>query len=250
MSKPTFLVQPAVCHRAIIGSTITLDPATAHHVRVARVKAFEAIDVVDGQGNRYTGQVMGNDMFHVLELVQDSPPRVDVTVAQALIKGDRLERAIEMMTEVGAMSFIPWQAEHSVVKWSKEKVKRNTHKWVNVVHAATEQSRRSFMPSIKPLVIGTKLAALGGNFDHVVLMEESGGTPEISDIAGKVLMVIGPEGGLSDPERRAFASTSNTRSLTLGNSVLRSSTAGVVGLTYLFARSGEWHGNPQDVVKG
>jgi 16S rRNA (uracil1498-N3)-methyltransferase len=237
VSKSTFLVEPEICLNAEIGSTFIVDSATAHHIRVARVKDSEFIDIVDGQGNRYTGQMTGVDTFHVHELVHDSPPPILVTVAQGLIKGDRLERAIEMMTEVGAVAFIPWQADHSVVMWNKEKAERNMHKWLNVVRAATEQSRRSFVPSIEPLVTGTQLADLGANFDHVVIMEESGGLPEVSKMVGKVLLVIGPEGGLSDSERHAFAALDNASSLTLGSSVLRSGTAGVVGLTYLFTRS-------------
>lgn len=250
MSKPTFLVEPAICDNAVVGSTIILDSSTSHHIRVARIKDSESIDVVDGQGNRYTGQVSGGDRFHIHELVHDSPPKIHITVAQALIKGDRLERAIEMMTEVGAMAFIPWQADHSVVTWSKEKIERNTHKWISVVRAATEQSRRSFLPSIEPMVVGAHLAALNESFDHVVVMEENGATSEVSNIAGKVLVVIGPEGGLSDSERRSFASAGNVRSLTLGNNVLRSATAGVVGLTYLFTRTGEWNAPRSQAVEG
>ncbi len=253
MSTPTFLAEPALFSGAAIGSAITLDSATAHHIRVTRIKESETIQVVDGQGTRLSGQVSPGGIFQVQGIEQETPPRLHITVAQALIKGDRLERALEMMTEVGAMSFIPWQADHSVVSWSKEKAERNSQKWTNVVRAATEQSRRSFVPSIEPLVVGARLASDCAHFDHVVLLEELEqrcGVPQVALTSGSVLVVIGPEGGISDSEREAFRGATNMQSLTLGNTVLRSATAGVVGLTYLFTTAGEWNGHSQDVMKG
>jgi len=253
VSTPTFLAEPALFEGVTPGSTITLGSATTHHIRVTRIKESESIDVVDGHGTRYSGQVSPGGEFHIQKIVHESAPRLHITVAQALIKGDRLERAVEMMTEVGAMSFIPWQAEHSVVSWSKEKAERNSQKWTNVVRAATEQSRRSFVPSIQPLAVGTQLASQCANFDHVVLLDEVkqvAGAPHIALTSGKILVVVGPEGGISDSERRAFETQNNVHSLTLSESVLRSATAGIVGLTYLFTSSGEWNGRSPEVMQG
>ena len=253
MSTPTFLADPALFSGAAIGSTIALDASTAHHIRVTRIKESETIHVVDGRGTRYSGQVSPDGIFQVLGIVQEPAPRLQITVAQALIKGDRLERAVEMMTEVGAMSFVPWQADHSVVSWNKEKSERNHQKWTNVVRAATEQSRRSFVPSVEPLVVGARLASISDHFDQVVLLEERdpvGRAKGATLTSGTMLMVIGPEGGISDAERDAFRNATNVHSLTLGNTVLRSATAGVVGLTYLFTTAGEWNGHPPGVVKG
>lgn len=251
MSPPSFLVEPTILQGVDVGSAVVLDAATVHHIRVARIHENENVQAVDGQGNRYMGQVSKGEVLHVTEVIAEPRPPLHITVAQALIKEeDRLLRAIEMMTEVGVMSFIPWQAERSIVAWSREKAQRNHAKWVKVVRRATEQSRRAFLPSVEPLAVGTQVATRITDFDHVVLLEEFGGAPDLAPISGKILVVIGPEGGISVAERQAFAGKSNVHSLTLGNNVLRSATAGIVGVTYLLVRSGAWNGRTPEIVKG
>lgn len=249
MSAPTFLVSPELLSGVQVGSQVHLPETVAHHMKVARIAVGEEVHLVDGQGTRVSGSCAHNDCFDIAAVTHESLPRLRITVAQALIKGDRLERAVEMMTEVGATAFIPWSADHSVVKWAPDKAGRNRLKWVNLVHAASEQSRRSFVPYVEPPVNSKELFARFSDFDQVILLEETQGAVLAQSPSGSVLIVVGPEGGLSRGERELFKTADNCVQLTVGNSVLRSATAGVVVMSHLFTRSGEWDSRPDSNVE-
>jgi 16S rRNA (uracil1498-N3)-methyltransferase len=237
VSASTFLVDPVTLSNVQGGADIELDAQVTHHMKVTRMGNSEIIDLVDGLGTRARGNLMSPGHFRVDSVTSETRPQPNITVAQALIKGDRLERAIEMMTEVGATAFIPWEAEHSIVKWSGDKAKKNVDKWVNVVRAATEQSRRSWTPNIFAPVDSKALASQFADFDQVIFMEESDGVAFAQVSEGSVLLVVGPEGGMSPREREFFEQSApeSSFSLTIGTGVLRSATAGVVGLAHLFA---------------
>jgi 16S rRNA (uracil1498-N3)-methyltransferase len=255
VSPATFLVPVESLAHAQVDSVVELDKAVSHHMAVTRIQPDEVIDLVDGMGTRVSGVISRPGEFLVHMINHEQIPDLQVTVVQALLKGDRLERAIEMMTEVGAVGFIPWEADHGIVKWTAEKAKRNHLKWEHVVRASVEQSRRSFLPEVLPLVNSKALTTLFPNYDHVIIMDESGGYQRLSGLPVdglrvRVLLVIGPEGGLSEAERLTFTAAGNARMLTLGSAVLRGATAGVVGLSYLFTRFGEWGSAPSGSVEG
>lgn len=253
MSAATFLIPPELLNGAQVGSQVRLPDSVAHHLAVTRISPTEEFDLVDGRGTRVTGILAGSGTVGVRSVTVESPSQLQVTVAQALIKGDRLERALEMMTEVGAAAFIPWAADHSVVKWTSEKAHRNREKWLTTIRAATEQSRRSYVPQVDPLMNSADLFTRFSEFDHVIVLEEYGGqNPSERERInrGSVLVIVGPEGGLSSSERSLFSSGTNSVSLTLGTGVLRSATAGVVAISHLFTRSGEWDIRSRLTVEG
>lgn len=250
MSASTYLVAPGELHKAQVGTRILLPASVVHHMKVARIAVGEEVHLVDGQGKRVIGLLAPGDSLEVESIVQESPTTLQITVAQALIKGDRLDRALEMMTEVGAAAFIPWAADHSVVKWTPDKASRNQHKWLNLAQAASEQSRRAFVPDVEAVVNSKELCQRFTDFDQVIVLEESEGSDLGANLTGSVLIVVGPEGGLSSAERQLFTAADNCVQLTLGNNVLRSATAGVVAISYLLTRSGEWDSRTHLIVKG
>lgn len=250
MSASTFLVTPSELAEVQVGSRLHLPQSIAHHMKVARIGIGERVHLVDGQGKRVVATLASSDSVDIESVNVESSPKLNITVAQALIKGDRLERALEMMTEVGADAFIPWAADHSVVKWTPEKASRNQAKWLNVVQAASEQSRRAFVPRIESLVNSKELFAQFSHFDQVIVLEETQGIGLTAEVSGSVLIVVGPEGGLSSGERELFATAHNCVSVTLGANVFRSATAGVVALSHLYTRSGEWNLLPLPTVEG
>ena len=212
-----------------------------------RIESDELCELVDGHGKRVSGTA-NPDGFFVVKSEQLEPlPALRIDVAQALIKGDRLENSLDMLTQVGVTGLIPWIADHSVVKWSSEKSAKQLVKWKNVTTAATEQSRRSWAPVIHEPISSNALAKKLSDYDYVVVLEESGKSyaPEIS--SGSVLLIVGPEGGVSAHERELFASAVSLR---LGTNVFRSETAGVVGVSYLFSKSGEWDGESGGTMQG
>jgi 16S rRNA (uracil1498-N3)-methyltransferase len=134
-----------------------------------------------------------------------------------------------------------------VVKWNKEKSVKQLVKWKNVVNAATEQSRRSWTPVIHEPMTSNALSQRFTDYDHVVVLEESGITDSPKIDSGSVLLIVGPEGGVSSNEHELFT---NVVSLRLGTNVFRSETAGVVGVSYLFSKSGEWDSQSGGTVQG
>lgn len=247
MSASVFLIEPELARDVGIGSVLVLPQSVAHHIQVMRIELGEICELVDGRGTRMSGTVAADGRFLVTSVHKDSLPALQIDVAQALIKGDRLENSLDMLTQVGVTGLIPWNADHSVVKWNSEKSTKQLIKWKNVTRAATEQSRRSWTPVIHEPATSNDLAKKLMDYDHVVVLDETGGTDASGISRGSVLLIVGPEGGVSARERQLFA---GAVSLRLGTQVFRSETAGVVGVSYLFTRSGAWNSQSADRVKG
>jgi 16S rRNA (uracil1498-N3)-methyltransferase len=174
----------------------------------------------------------------VEEQLDEPEPAVRLVVVQALAKGDRSELAVEMLTEVGVHAVVPWQASRSVVRWSGDRGDKALARWRSTVREAAKQSRRLRVPEVTE-VVSTKalLARLGAADLALVLHEEA--TEPIAAVplpaSGEVLVVVGPEGGISPDELAAFAGA-GARAVRVGEHVLRTSTAGVVALSALLNR--------------
>ena len=136
MSPSVFFVDPELLREVSVSTAVTLPQQVAHHVHVMRITPGEVCELVDGHGKRITGAINAEGAFIVARVAKDPAPKLRIDVAQALIKGDRLETAIDMMTQVGVSGFIPWIADHCVVKWVGDKTQKQLTKWNNVVAAA------------------------------------------------------------------------------------------------------------------
>ena len=247
MSASVFLVDGEFVSDAEPESILELPKAVSHHMSVMRIEPNEVCELVDGQGKRITGNLNISGEFVVRNIAVEALPSLRIDVAQALIKGERFQNSLDMLTQVGVIGLVPWMADHSVVKWQGDKVAKQLTKWTNITRAATEQSRRSWTPEIHDPVTSPELANLFSTYSHVIVLEEASGDRYSGDASGSVLLIVGPEGGLSARERELFG---KAESLTLGASVFRSETAGVVGASYLFTKSGEWDSQSGDTMKG
>ena len=247
MSASVFLVDPEFVSDAALESILELPKAVSHHMSVMRIEPNEVCELVDGQGKRITGNLNTAGEFVVRHIAVEGLPSLRIDVAQALIKGDRLENSLDMLTQVGVTGLIPWMADHSVVKWQGDKLAKQFTKWTNITRAATEQSRRSWTPEIHDPMTSSELANRFSTYDHVIVLVEASGDRYSGVASGSVLLIVGPEGGLSARERESFG---EAQSLTLGASVFRSETAGVVGAAYLFTKSGEWDSQSGDAMQG
>lgn len=148
------------------------------------------------------------------------------------------------MTEVGVDEIVPWAASRSVVQWRGERGGRAREKWVATAREAAKQSRRSWLP----VVAGPPDESTGRVVDRIagaaagfVLHEEA--TVGLSTVelpaSGEIVLVVGPEGGITPAEVAAFEAV-GARTVRLGPAVLRTSTAGVAALAVLSARLGRW----------
>lgn len=240
MSAPVFVV-PA---EALVPGTVTVDGAEGRHAaRVARVRAGEAVDLVDGLGRRGAGTVtvVGRDRVEVEvpSVAEEPAPAPRFVVVQALPKGDRGELACELMTEVGVDVIVPWSAARCVTRWSDARVTKSLARWRAAVHAAGKQARRSRFPDVTEPATTAGIAELLTAAALGVVLHEDGASPlGAVDVpaSGDVVLVVGPEGGLTPEEHEAVAAAGG-RACRLGSTVLRTSTAGAAALAVLSAQS-------------
>lgn len=242
MTAPMFWAAPESLRDTIVGSLVSIEgPEGRHAVRVRRMAPGEPVQLADGSGVVVLGRVEAaeQDVLTVLIEAVDRPvvrgPRM--TLAQALAKGGRDEQAIEAATELGVDSVLPWAAQHSVVQWRGDRVARSHRKWESVVAAAAKQSRRPSVPVVEPLMTSAQLVERAAGL-QVILLHESAETSiaeldvEALRSADRLMLVVGPEGGISDQELAALTRQGG-QPVTLGRNVLRSSTAGPAALAVL-----------------
>jgi 16S rRNA (uracil1498-N3)-methyltransferase len=142
-----------------------------------------------------------------------------------------------MLTELGVDEVVPWQSTRSVVKWAPDKVERALARWRSIVREATKQSRRFRVPRVSPPLTTAELA-LRVPEPALTLVLHEGATEWISQVTppveGEVMLIVGPEGGLTPEELELFAEAGG-RQVLVADGVLRTSTAGTVALAQLQA---------------
>ncbi|WNG80200.1 16S rRNA (uracil(1498)-N(3))-methyltransferase [Mycobacterium sp. ITM-2016-00316] len=217
-----------------------------HASNVRRIRPGEELDLSDGNGTVAHCVVeeaaKGRLSARVLDVTEVPGPRPSVTVAQALPKSERSELAIELATEAGADGFLAWQAQRCVARWeSAAKVDKGLRRWGAVARSAARQSRRARVPEIEGLVSTAQLLTRVPGALTLVLHESA--TVPLADIgladAAAVLLVVGPEGGISD-EELAELTGAGARTVRLGPSVLRTSTAAAVALGAIGVLTSRW----------
>jgi 16S rRNA (uracil1498-N3)-methyltransferase len=231
------------------GGTVTVDGDEAHHaVVVRRLRVGEQVTLTDGLGLVATGEVAATSKrsfdVRVTSLDEVAEPSPAVTVVQALPKGDRGELAVEVLTEIGVGRIVPWAAARSVAVWKGERAVKSHAKWRNTAREAPKQSRRAWHPEVPSLATTTDVRALVGRADLAVVLHEEATEPlgaiAVPD-AGEILVVVGPEGGLTDDEVAGFVAAGAV-AVRMGDEVLRTSTAGVAAVAALLAQTSRWGG--------
>lgn len=243
MTYPLFLNDQLGSPLMPVGSSMILDGDEGRHAAVVkRITVGEMIMVADGRGAGVLAQVSAVAKTGLQLTVTEhlsSPTRGARYVAvQALAKGDRSELAVEMLTEVGVETIIPWQAARSIVRWSGERAAKSLLRWQSTVREATKQSRRLRIPEVVPVVSTRELCTLVGESELALILHEDAGE-SLSDIelpdSGTILIIIGPEGGITSDELASLSDAGATP-VTISDGVVRTSTAGVVALSGLLLR--------------
>lgn len=243
MTPPVFVVEP----NRLVGDRVVLDgPEGRHAATVRRLLTGERVDVVDGEGGvaRCVVAEAGRDRLEldVLERTVEPSPDLRLVVVQALPKTDRGELAVEAMTEVGVDAVVPWAAARSVTQWRGERGQKALSRWRSTAREAGKQSRRTRFPVVHEAASSREVAALLGRAALGVVLHEAA-VESLATVAlppsGDVVVVVGPEGGISEEELAAFAAA-GAGAYRLGPTVLRTSTAGVAALSVLSARAGRW----------
>ncbi|RHW24554.1 16S rRNA (uracil(1498)-N(3))-methyltransferase [Nocardioides immobilis] len=229
------------------GVIVTVEGDEAHHaVVVRRLRVGEQVTLADGIGVIVTGVVSATSKrsFEVRVTAVDevSEPAPSVTVVQALPKGDRGELAVEVLTEIGAARIVPWAATRSVAVWKGERAAKSHAKWQSTAREAAKQARRAWHPVVPPLATTADVLDMIRGAELAVVLHEDASEPlgaiALPD-AGEILVVVGPEGGLTDEEVAGFVAEGAV-AVRLGPEVLRTSTAGVAAVAALLSRTGRW----------
>ncbi|EYT64471.1 16S rRNA methyltransferase [Dietzia sp. UCD-THP] len=236
-----------------VGETAVLDGAEGRHAGSAlRVRPGELLRIGDGRGRVADCSVLtsgpGRVEAEVLAVTTVDRPTPLVTVVQALPKSERGELAVELATEAGADRIVPWQADRCVSRWAGPKLDKGRAKWANAARAAAKQSRREWEPAIGDVLDSAGLTAfvseeIAAGALALVLHED--GAARFADAvtaAGpveRIILVIGPEGGVSDAEIDALTGL-GARAVVLGPEVLRTSSAAAVALGALGVLTRRW----------
>lgn len=229
------------------GSRQTIEGDAANHIaRVLRLEPGHALLVFDGRGGEYAAQIeavrKGMVIIDVRERSdanRESP--LSLTLAQGVSRGERMDWVVQKATELGVTRIIPVLTERTVVKLDAKQSQRRLQHWRGIAVAACEQSHRTRIPEIAPPV--TLQDFLGRNTEALAsrLLLSPTGTLSIRDLkppAAGILVLIGPEGGLSESEQRA-ALYAGFLAVRLGPRVLRTETAAVAALTLLQHQFGD-----------
>jgi 16S rRNA (uracil1498-N3)-methyltransferase len=217
-----------------------------HAVTVRRLRPGERADLSDGAGLVAECVVVsaGPAGLELAVRARREVPRPDpaITVVQAIPKGDRGELAVEELTEVGVDRIVPWAAARCVPVWQGARGERSLAKWRVTAREAAKQSRRAWIPEVTEVASAAQVGqAIAKAACAIVLEPDAPGRlsrlrlPE----SGDVLIVVGPEGGITGTESDAFAAAGAT-ALSLGPTVLRTSTAGTVAAAVLLSRTARW----------
>ena len=232
------------------GHTVLDGEEARHAATVRRLRAGERLILSDGAGAMARCVVEavqpGRDAALTLAVEEswtEAPPALRVHVAQALAKGDRGELAVELATEAGADAIVPWRAARSVAKWDDGgRGDKALARWRATARAAAKQARRAHVPDVTEPVGTRELAGLATTMSLVIVLESD--VPDrLTDLTlpdtGDILLVVGPEGGITDEELHTLRDA-GARAVRLGTTVLRTSTAAAVALGALGALTTRW----------
>lgn len=231
----------------LASARITLSgPEGKHASTVRRLQPGERADITDGAGTVaecvVTATRPGELELSVIGRRSEPRPQPLLTVLQAIPKGDRGELAVELLTEVGADVIVPWAAERSVAVWRGERAARSRRRWESAAEQAAKQSRRSWFPVVAEQAdLAAAVERISAAALAIVL--DPAAPARLASLVlpaeGEILLIVGPEGGLSPGETAEFVAAGAIPAR-LGPTVLRASTAGVVAAAVVLGRTSRW----------
>ena len=222
---------------------ILLDSDMHHITKVMRMNIGDEIEVIYDK-KLYLCKIINNyEIETVKELEEDNELNIDITIAIGMVKEQKFVLILQKLTELGVKEIIPLAMERSIVKLDGSKINKKLDRWNMICKEASEQSKRNIIPKVKEPMTLKELASLDydtklicsvkqkENFINYYLQQE--------EKCAKMLVVIGPEGGISDKEEE-FLNDNNFISVSLGNRVLRVETAAIYVASIINYSCMEW----------
>ena len=213
-----------------------------HIRRVLRLKVGDRLVLFDGSAKEYEGVIVEESPSSVVMKVENisCPPKessLEITLAQSLLKGEKMEYLIQKATELGIKKIVPFFSSRSVPLLDKSKKLRRYHRWEKIAIEACKQCGRIAVPKVEPLQNYSEMLEMAPSEAlRLILWEKKGqglkeGLKESKGRA-KIFFVVGPEGGMSD-EEVGEAEKAGFIPITLGKRILRSETASLCLLSVL-----------------
>jgi len=228
---------------------VTIVGPTARQIaRVLRLDQGDKIGVLDGSGtahivrldavsdNTVKGKVVASE-------VVDTEPKIRLTAAASLTKGERMEFTLQKCTELGAFEFILFSSARTVVKLDSRSIGRRLDRWRSIVKEAAEQSSRAVIPAVRGIFSIEELAGMISHYDLSICLWEEEDSRKIRSVIEQkrdfrsILIIVGPEGGFEEKEVRMLEEAGAV-SATLGARILRSETAAVAAAAIILDELG------------
>jgi 16S rRNA (uracil1498-N3)-methyltransferase len=216
-----------------VGDKISLEKNNEHHLlKVLRFPVGNTITLFNGDGFDYQAIVISTKKTYIVEVLSqqknESESSLDLTLAQGIAKGEKMDFLIQKAVELGVSRIIPMQTEHCVVRLQAEKVAKRINHWQKIANHACGQSGRSVIVDISlPLTLTELLNK--PNHNGFVLYHRATENLQTMEKPSKATILIGPEGGLSDAEIKQ-ATNAGFQPLLLGKRILRTETASLVAI--------------------
>lgn len=231
----------------VTGETLVLDDQAAHHVKqVLRLGPGAALRVFDGAGSEHHATLL--DVHRARGTVEigavytsNTGSSLDIILAQGIPRGDRMDFILQKAVELGVSSIQPLWMERSQARTKGERLDKRMRHWQKVIISACEQCGRSTLPGLgRPAACTSWLAAGPAGETRILLEPQADNTlTSLGPPRQPVLLLIGPEGGVSDVER-ACASSAGFTPIALGPRVLRTETAALAILAGLQSLWGDF----------
>ena len=215
------------------GKTAELDSDNSHHLnKVLRFPVGKNITVFNGDGFDYTALVQDSKKTTSLKVISkarnNTESKLDLTLAQGIAKGEKMDFLIQKAVELGVTRIIPMKLEHCVVRLSDKKVQKKIDHWQKIANHACEQSGRSVIVSLSnPLSLAELLEETNHN-GFVLHHRAQIGLSQLKETS-KAIILIGPEGGLTEKEV-SDSEVAGYQSILIGKRVLRTETASLAAI--------------------
>ena len=221
-----------------IGEELELSPENHRHaVQVLRLKKAEPLIMFNGDGGEYYASLTLVDKRNSKALIESYDPvdresPLNICLALAMIKPDKMDFAIQKATELGVHSIQPLYTQRSVIKIKANRLEKKMQHWRGIIIAACEQSGRTAIPSLSP-PIELDMYLNESKYHGITLLP--GDHPKLSalkrpNLEKGVALYIGPEGGFTDKEE-ALMEKHDLMAINMGDRILRAETAAIAGIT-------------------
>jgi len=218
------------------------DAATTHVARVLRMRPGQSLILFNGRGGEYLAQLEKVEKRLVSVFVEqfdevDRESRLAIHLGQALVRGERMDYAIQKAVEIGVSDIHPLNTSYSGVQISDERIESRYKHWRQIIISACEQSGRTRLPLLHDLVnFEDYVTRCQSDAQGWILQAGNYVKPSV-DLNQAQYLCIGPEGGFSEQELH-FAAQHGFTALSLGPRIFRTETAGVVAAAHLQCLAG------------